>query len=203
MEQPSAAPLSAPDKLDSLLQPIMFNPLSYLHKQRLPLCSAQTTLQQKSVINDLLIAHYQLCITWTPPTPMPPILFTLLEHWYRLPQVAYLLGCHTLRATLCWRDEWRRLPAWAQRFALIPAASSAIPTQRGTLTQNRILQAGYQLLTATYDPLPIPLASRLALMFPEKSSEQTMPMSQANFLLVKLALHYAQTYPHALPPTRH
>jgi type III secretion system OrgA/MxiK family protein len=177
---------------------ILFDPLSYLHPQRLRLPAALDSPRQRAVVNDMLVSGHRLDCHW-PAGPLNSAARQFLRHWPRLPQAAYLIGCQTLRAALGWQGGLLRLPAWAQDFAIMGLDSPGGIEPSRSLAHNDLLRAGYSHLLAWKEELPSALAQRLALLFPPIVDGMPAASGSPDVLLLTLALQYAQRHPHAPP----
>ncbi|UGA39635.1 hypothetical protein JOS77_09385 [Chromobacterium haemolyticum] len=114
---------------------------------------------------------------------LDPLARQWLRHWRRLPQTAYLLGCHALRAGLGWQaGGLLRLPDWAQEFAAVALPPDAAAAQRPALSHGALLLTGYGRLQAWRERLPRPLAQRLPLLFPPEA-DAAPPQPAADALI--------------------
>lgn len=102
--------------LPIIWQRIIFDPLSYIHPQRLQIAPEMIVRPAaRAAANELILAAWLLkngekeCI-------QNSLTQLWLRQWRRLPQVAYLLGCHKLRADLARQGALLGLPDWAQAF---------------------------------------------------------------------------------------
>ncbi|AJQ75268.1 Oxygen-regulated invasion protein OrgA [Salmonella enterica subsp. enterica serovar Montevideo str. USDA-ARS-USMARC-1903] len=120
-----------------------------------------------------------------------------LRQWRRLPQVAYLLGCHKLRADLARQGALLGLPDWAQAFLAMHQGTSLSVCNKAP-NHRFLLSVGYAQLNALNEFLPESLAQRFPLLFPpfieEASKQDAVEMS-----ILLLALQYAQKYPNSVP----
>ncbi|WP_440216512.1 type III secretion apparatus protein OrgA/MxiK [Chromobacterium piscinae] len=177
---------------------ILFDPLSYLHPQRLRLPAALDSPRQRAIVNDMLISGHRLDCHW-PTGPLNSATRQFLRHWPRLPQTAYLIGCQALRAALGWQGGLLRLPVWAQGFAAMQLGPPGGAAPSRPIVHNDLLRAGYSRLQAWKEELPAALSQRLALAFPPAVDGMPAASGAPDFLLLTLALQYAQRHPH-LPP---
>lgn len=176
---------------------VLFDPLSYLHPRRLSLPPALTeSAAARAAANELLLGAYRLdsdCVD----LELDALARQWLRHWQRLPQVAYLIGCHSLRAGLAWRGGLLTLPEWAHTFSAIALPTDAAPPQP-IPGHDALLRAGYARLQAWRERLPLPLAQRLPLLFPSHV-DTVEPAPGADPLILTLALQHAQRHPHTPP----
>ncbi|WP_199154773.1 type III secretion apparatus protein OrgA/MxiK [Chromobacterium sp. ASV23] len=185
----------------SALQRVLFDPLAYLHPRRL-LLPVDLTEQAaaRSAVNSLLISVFQMRHDCDD-AQLDPLARQWLRHWHRLPQTAYLIGCHALRADLAWRAGQLILPEWALTFTTI-----ALPTEAASRQNipghDAILRAGYGRLQPWRARLPVPLAQRLPLLFPPHV-DSVASQQGADPLILTLALQHAQRHTHPIPADAH
>lgn len=188
-------------------QSVIYNPLGYIHPQRLSLQAGFEAPAQRAAINAMLLRRYRLEATPIA-SEQAAAAGLLLKHWFRLPQIALLLGCQRLRLSLARRGALLRLPLWAQSFAglpllpqtgpdLAPDAVHASHDDHGVL-----LRHGMQQLGIALGPLPAALAQRMPLMFapafdataaPVCTAEETR--TPAHSLTLTMAIQHVKRYP--------
>ncbi|WP_157644846.1 type III secretion apparatus protein OrgA/MxiK [Burkholderia ubonensis] len=183
------------------LRRVLFDPLSYLHPRRLSLPVSFTGQPAaRAAANELLLAAYQLRNDCTD-AELDAMARQLLRHWMRLPQAAYLIGCHARRSQLAWRGAMLSLPQWARAFATIDLPTDAASKQQPPC-HDELLRAGYARLRCWRERLPLPLAQRFPLLFsPHVDAAPTEPGADPTILT--LALQYAQRHPHTPLATHH
>jgi len=181
------------------VQAVMFDPLSYIHPERLTLPAAFGAPGQHAIINRMLLDHYQLSSDL--PRVMPGSLdYLLLKHWLQLPQLAYLLACQRFRVALSRGGKLLSLPDWARSFAVLPLSHSgddAMPA--GGLDITTMLQQGLvDLLSRCHGVAPA-LRQRIPLLFPHivKMAEFPPPAAAAerDDILLILALQHVKKFP--------
>lgn len=182
-------------RLSMRLQRIRFDPLSYLHPQRVQIPARLiNTPTARTAVNDILLRSYAL--DWQP-FQLDALAKQWIHHWYRLPHVAYLIGCHSLRADLAWKGNSCKLPHWANNFMRLTLPTE-ISTGHKVIGDTELLTAGYTRLHPWVTRLPQPLAQRFPLQFPaaiEMAINDTAPQAEADPLILTLALQYAERYP--------
>lgn len=179
------------------LQRVLFDPLSYLHPQRVRFPENLTALPAaRAAANELLLAAFRLEVHRLDLTLLAR---EWVRHWYRLPQTAYLIGCHALRAELAWEGGLLKLPVWASHFTSIALPTDAAPClQNIDIDNNVLMKTGYARLQAWGARLPKPLAQRFPLLFPPHI-DTAPPQPAADPLILTLALQHAQRNPNTLP----
>lgn len=188
----------AADEMKPEWRAILFDPLSYIAPQRLPWTPSLANPAARGIVNDLLIAAYELDTCWGV-NEMSGVARQFLRHWQRLPQAAYLMGCQALRAELLRQGAILRLPGWAQAFVRLPlqTAHNAPSTRR--VNHRDLSCAGYHQLLRWRTLLPLALTQRLPLLFPPMVDDLETAAGQPDALLLTLALQQAGRHPFAPP----
>lgn len=181
--------------LSDALQCVLFEPLSYLHPQRVHIPANLTVRSAaQAAANELLLHAYRLEVRCA---ALSPLARQWVRHWNHLPQVAYLIGCHTLRAELAWGGGGLNLPVWAHPFTTIVLPVTQ-PAGQAVTSHDILLKTGYSQLLPWASKLPEPLEQRFPLLFP--SNIDTVALQPAaDPLILTLALQHAQRYPN-IPP---
>jgi type III secretion system OrgA/MxiK family protein len=169
-------------------QTVMFDPLAYIHPERLHLPAIFDSPAQRAAINRLLIARYRLDLPRLPQPlqsarPRNETEELLLKHWLHLPQIVFLLGCQRLRLALARRGGLLRLPASARAFITLPLLPPALQGEPANESETgpsagrarsavapapdhaTLLRHGLRQLDLGLGGLPALLAQRLPLLF--------------------------------------
>ncbi|EPE0972890.1 oxygen-regulated invasion protein OrgA [Salmonella bongori] len=183
--------------LSIIWQKVIFDPLSYIHPQRLQIASEMIVRPAaRAAANELILAALQLKIE-EKENIQNSLTQLWLRQWHRLPQIAYLLGCHKLRADLARQGALLKLPDWAQAFLAMHQGTSLSVCDKAP-NHRFLLSVGYGQLNALNKCLPESLAQRFPLLFPpfieEAAKQDAVEMS-----ILLLALQYAQKYPNSVP----
>lgn len=183
--------------LPIIWQRIIFDPLSYIHPQRLQIAPEMIVRPAaRAAANELILAAWRLkngekeCI-------QNSLTQLWLRQWRRLPQVAYLLGCHKLRADLVRQGALLGLPDWAQAFLAMHQGTSLSVCNKAP-NHRFLLSVGYAQLNALNEFLPESLAQRFPLLFPP-FIEEALKQDAVEMSILLLALQYAQKYPNTVP----
>lgn len=186
--------MQTPQPLDAIL----FDPLSWMHPQRLHLAPALRGSQQRSVINSMIIN----ALAWSNERPAMnnPLTRQFIEHWCILPQITLLIACQRHRAELTRQGRICRLPSWVRPFAELALVDSVAGPLAAPLSTSTLLSWGKHELLVSGKFLPNELLQRVSLLFsPDVEYELPPPQAaDANPLLLKLAFQYAKTHP-AIP----
>lgn len=169
-----------PAPMPTRMQIVMFDPLAYIHPERLPLPMSMSAgfdaPAQRAAINTMLLDRYRLSAEPVPQRQAEAAKL-LLRYWFRLPQIAFLLGCQRLRLALSRRGLLLRLPAQAQLFMTLPllcnagldACKQAVlrclesDSGRGP-DHDTLLRHGVRQLHLSLGGMPDALAQRLPLL---------------------------------------
>jgi len=165
--------------MSEILNKILYDPLSYMSPQRLrlnqnfistPLC--------RSVVNDLIIDFFHLDCSDTE-INIHDIFW--LHHWYYLPQVAYLIGCHMNKEGLMLRGRILQVPDWARKYLKNAGSYSqklSLPLPEQSF-HTCIITMGYSGLLEYKERLSPSLKQRFSLSFPDcvDSAEATFTVN--------------------------
>ncbi|PNM27203.1 type III secretion apparatus protein OrgA/MxiK [Yersinia enterocolitica] len=173
------------------LNEILYDPLSYLHSQRLKLnFSLISTPLCRSIVNDMIFDIFHLTV---PNIQVNTQSRFWIHHWYNIPQIAYLIGCHASREELMWRGRILNIPLWAKDYLKI--ASSYAPKFSSPpgepFTHSLILNAGYSGLISYIEGLPEPLRQRIPLLFPDCIDGVNSQFTVNPFIL-RVISHYVE-----------
>jgi type III secretion system OrgA/MxiK family protein len=190
MHSDRAIPASRANTLPARWETVMFDPLAYIHRDRLRLPPCVNTPAQRAAINRMLLDGHGLtaaaAVTAGATIAEPAALRLertrklLLKHWFQLAQIVFLLGCQSLRMELSRRGAILRMPASARAFLTFPcrhppaAAAGATYPMYAThdtrpaahLDNSALLREGMRQLRMIVGELPEPLAQRMRLLFP-------------------------------------
>ncbi len=178
------------------LDTVLFNPLSWMHPQRLPLKTGFDGIRQRSIINDMIIEAHGWS-TQRPVLPETGLAPHFISQWHFLPQVALLIACQRHRAALTRQGRFMSLPAWVRSFAQLEIVDSAAPLPAAVRIPETLLAWGKNELVAGGRQLPAVIRQRISLLF---SSDMDRD-GNAGFhpspspLLIKFAFQHAKRNP--------
>ncbi|WP_213990339.1 type III secretion apparatus protein OrgA/MxiK [Sodalis sp. dw_96] len=178
------------------LDTILFDPLSWMHPQRLALKPGFTDVRQRSIINDMIIEAHG----WSTERPVLPeigLVSHFVHQWRLLPQVALLTACQRHRAALTRQGRLLSLPVWLRRFAQLNIVNSAAAITTSSWELQTLLAWGKYELAVCGQPLPEAIRQRISLLFPpdpDRDDNAWVRLSP-NPLLIKLAFQYAKRNP--------
>ncbi|MBB3211543.1 type III secretion system OrgA/MxiK family protein [Herbaspirillum sp. Sphag1AN] len=200
------------------LQEIMFDPLRYIHAERLLLPSPLKVPRARAVMNRILLGSI-------PPSPLSIDItaswhscarhMQLLKQWSRLPYICKLVGAQRSRECLAWGGRNLKLSPVVRNFMALPLwqaddddcfgsdkmrFSSTSEMEGIELSSELQLQAaGLACLLNWQIAAPSTLISRMQLMFhPELdklfASRRRQP-TYPELILILQAIEYAKNYP--------
>lgn len=192
------------------LAQILFDPLSYIHPQRLRLPSSLNTPRQRALVNRMLLEdapdanHLRQQIGAHP--------HRLLRHWARLPYICSLVGSQLLKSDLARGGRSLRLPAPVRFFMSLPLqqiiaaeengsdAAGARGAPDGADALMQVLGAGLPRILDWQRQAPAALLDRMRLLFPAQLDacfeEARNPMRAADLFLISQAIQYAKNHPY-------
>lgn len=193
------------------IQEVMFDPLSYIHPARFRLSDNLKQYSQRAVINDMLLRCYQLTTVDTTAMLIGGVALTMIKHWRRLPQLAFLFGCYRLRNVLARRGALLRLPEWARLFAEMPLCVDTSSMNNSgfhmndiaaELSADMIYAQGLGEFLSWQTALPLWLRQRLSLQFSLQSETllqnntlRSAMQQPPNIFLFTFAMQYAKNHP--------
>lgn len=148
------------------LMRVMYGPLGYAHPDHRTITGVDLARMPADVANQWLIDHHRLDTAIDFDWRGAPRAAPCVDHWARLPRIAYLIGVQRLRAALVERGRYVRLDASSQRFLCMPLAAVPKAACAGMPDEDAIVAAGAACLTAALHDAPRALRQRLPLLFP-------------------------------------
>lgn len=177
----------------SPLESILFDPLAWVHKERVIIPDKFYQGRCRSVINEIFREQYQL--------PLPAeikidygLTSLFIKSWSLLPHVAFILCCQRYRAQLANRGLYTLLPQAVRQFALLNLLPPCGEQAENICGLNDISQLIYSEIVAFETEIAAPLRPCLPLLFPPEyvsvTKQADLPM--ANFLTLRLAIQHVQ-----------
>jgi type III secretion system OrgA/MxiK family protein len=195
-------------ELAARFERIMFDPLSYIHPQRLRLPQHFDTPRQRAALNDMLLGGFGLACGRTAPTGVAEQ--QLIMHWQHLPYVCMLVGAQLLKPELAWRGRLLQFSAPVRFFMSLPLhngvdraagrdadrsarrAADAEPHRVQALGLSNVL--GWQAAAAS-----AALLGRMRLLFAPALDacfeRPRKPLQPADLFLISQAIQYAKNHP--------
>ncbi|WP_030127895.1 secretion system protein [Pseudomonas sp. QTF5] len=179
------------------LRQIFYEPLDYVHPQRLRIPEGFDGPDARDALNRILLEgfgeHRSL-----PVTPLTPIADLWVRQWRQLPYVACLMGAWRLSAQLARGAAWQQLPMSLRRFASCrPGPRADVPLELSTAPTQQVEVAGFNSLSGLSEHLPPLLLQRLSLQFtPEVVGlHKQWPVAEPDPALFFLAAQHARYHP--------
>jgi type III secretion system OrgA/MxiK family protein len=199
-------------ELAARFERIMFDPLSYIHPQRLRLPQQLDTPRQRAALNDMLLGGFGLASGRTTPSSVAEQ--QLIMHWQHLPYVCMLVGAQLLKPELAWRGRLLQLSAPVRFFMSLPLHNEVgragadraaerdadMPARRAADAEPHRVQAlGLRNMLAWQQAASAALLGRMRLLFApaldacfERPRKQLQP---ADLFLISQAIQYAKNHP--------
>lgn len=192
------------DALKAPLAQILFDPLSYLHPQRLRLSPSLDTPRQRAIVNRLLLADAP---------HLPPAItahsLKLLPHWRRLPYICSLVGAQLLKSELAWCGRCLHLPAPVQFFMSLSLPRTVVVQDDVAASadwrtdgdpQRQVLRVGLLRILDWQRLAPAALLARMRLLFSSQLDAcfdgPREPLPASELFLISQAIQYAQNHPY-------
>ncbi|EAC1403644.1 hypothetical protein APX81_17200 [Escherichia coli] len=173
--------------MDIKIQKIIYNPLSYIHMDRLDIpCDLITTAKARSAANDFIIELYQLDKSIE---PWGNDVYYWINLWDVLPQITYLLGYH-MYGYLKWCGETICVPDWVKHFSFKADTDIRLKLTRPKEEKELYLK-GYEYISCACQNLPLPLRQRVSLLFPDYVDE-VQPVDKTDTLLLTMVAQYVK-----------
>jgi type III secretion system OrgA/MxiK family protein len=191
---------------------VMFDPLAYIHRERLYLRGRFDMPAQRAAVNRLLLDGYGLTSGTVPQHTGAEKL--LLKNWFHLSQIVFLLGCQSLQLELSRRGAILRMPASVRAFLTLPflqrpgcaAAAANDPQTTAHCGRGALLREGLRRLRTILGELPDALAQRIPLLLPpefdsvaEAEKSAVVPIHHAcdssHALTLTMAIQHVKRYP--------
>ncbi|KVO87660.1 hypothetical protein WL21_04560 [Burkholderia ubonensis] len=187
----------------TLLDRILFDPMSYIHPARLRQDDGMCTIGARSVLNDMIIDAYRLPVDIALQLSRAERL--LVAIWPMLPAVGALVGAQLLKSELAWGGAQLALPGWLRRFASMPIRRPPVSDDAGgrfvrAFGMPFVQAVGVAQLTAWQEAASPALRARIALPFPPEVDAplpewEAVPGGAADVLLIHQAIQYAKNHP--------
>lgn len=196
------------------LQQILFNPVRYIHPERLVLSSNMKEPRPLAVVNQMVldtVPNFDKSSLWQHDARS----LQLLKQWWCLPYICRLVGAQRLRQELAWQGRNLKLSSLIRDFIALPiwgadeeyAVSSLECRKQGLqdvasseLDINlRLQEAGLPCILNWQKAAPSPLIGRMQLMFsPALDSLFASCRRQLIYpelILILQAIEYAKNHP--------
>ena len=200
------------DELSRRMVSIMYDPLSYIHPERMSLPKLFNTPRQRGIINDMLIHQLELPVGLQPPTSI--LERQLVLNWMRLPYISTLIGAQLLKADLGWQGNLLHLSSSVRNFISFRLSVAKRGSRHSKGMLEDVQKCGLQHLLLWQRQASKVLKERMALLFPpildicflEQDSptlmstemylpqpeESAMECGKVNLFLILQAIQYAK-----------
>lgn len=175
------------------MEMIIYDPISWIHPQRLLLPNAFYTTRCMSIINDIILNEFQLSTTALDFSNSKELY--LARHWQVLSQAAFMAICHRYRASLAYYGLFSSLDRITKQFMLCELVESK-DELRGAISFDELWAKASQALMLFGLSTSAVMKQRIPLLFPKPLIENNVTVSRAedNDLLLTMAIQYASRY---------
>lgn len=211
------------NKLNASLELILYDPLSYIHPERMYLPEQFDTPRKRGIVNDMLIRQLKLPVGLGFSTSAHER--HLVLNWRRLAYISTLIGAQLLKSDLAWQGDLLHLPDSVRFFLTLQICNTAPSRRKARMTFQEVQRFGLQHLLLWQRHASEPLTKRMALLFPptfdkffleqysstwtsaavhlfspseyrsEHASEYASEVRQADLSLILQAIQYAKNNP--------
>lgn len=154
--------------MNNKLIKIMYDPLSYIDKERLRLNeNIVQTNEIKSICNKIILTTYNI---EDMKIELNEITLFWINNWFEIVSISYLLGCLSYKENIFWRGGVFKIPTWciqAIRFLPIKIENQVFKKNTEIVTHKDIVLEGYSQLKDFIEELPLSISKRINIMYPE------------------------------------
>lgn len=191
----------------------MFDPLSYIHSQRMKLPRLLDTPYQRGVINQMLIHQYGLTESksavctgggasgGSSVVTISAVERQLILNWRLLPYICTLIGAQLLKRDLGWRGELLRLSAPVRFFMMLSLRDCASRKNDEKKLSSDVQWVGLMHVLEWQRHASNGLKIRLALLFPPIFDELFSTYCEPDFNTAKVQLPSLSLKPNPTSPT--
>ncbi|AOJ09964.1 type III secretion apparatus protein OrgA/MxiK [Burkholderia mayonis] len=148
------------------LMHVIYGPFVYAHPDHRTVDGVDLARVPAGIANQWMIDRYHLDTAIDFDLQDVPLARTCIDHWVRLPRIAFLIGVQRLRAALVEHGRYVHLDPSSQRFLCVPHAAVPKAECTGLPGDDAIIAAGAACIAAALRDAPRALRQRLPLLFP-------------------------------------
>ncbi|QRX82155.1 hypothetical protein [Glaciimonas sp. PAMC28666] len=180
------------NNLNARLGLILYDPLSYIHPERLCLAELFASPRQRGIVNDILIRQLGLPDEVGFSASIPER--QLVLNWWLLPYISTLIGAQLLKSELGWQGNTLRLSNSVRFFLTRQICQTASSVKGCKMTPEDVQIVGLQHLLLWQRHASKSLTKRMALLFPAAVDK---------FFLERYAATATSTNAHMFNPSEH
>ncbi|MCJ8653029.1 type III secretion apparatus protein OrgA/MxiK, partial [Escherichia coli] len=149
------------------LRKIIYDPISYIHPQRVSLNNARISNPVlRSITNEMILLQYNLSVEHF---SLNSSLIYYINNWKLFPLICLLSGCHFYRERFAERGFFYKIPEVLRNYL------SAIPVEinekarykPGIVNYQNIITCGFSTLLPYVRQQPLAMQQRFNLLFPD------------------------------------
>ncbi len=171
------------------LRKIIYDPISYIHPQRVSLNNTPINNPVlRSITNEMILLQYNLSVEHF---NLNSSLIYYINNWNLFPLICLLSGCHFYRERFAERGFFYKVPAVLRDYL------SAIPVEinekarykPGIANYHNIITCGFSTLLPYIRQQPLAMQQRFNLLFPDFVDHIQLPLPLASTLLERITFY--------------
>ncbi len=171
------------------LRKIIYDPISYIHPQRVSLNNTPINNPVlRSITNEMILLQYNLSVEHF---NLNSSLIYYINNWNLFPLICLLSGCHFYRERFAERGFFYKVPAVLRDYL------SAIPLEinekarykPGIANYHNIITCGFSTLLPYIRQQPLAMQQRFNLLFPDFVDHIQLPLPLASTLLERITFY--------------
>ena len=171
------------------LRKIIYDPISYIHPQRVSLNNTPINNPVlRSITNEMILLQYNLSVEHF---NLNSSLIYYINNWNLLPLICLLSGCHFYRERFAERGFFYKVPDVLRDYL------SAIPLEinekarykPGIANYHNIITCGFSTLLPYIRQQPLAMQQRFNLLFPDFVDHIQLPLPLASTLLERITFY--------------
>lgn len=171
------------------LRKIIYDPISYIHPQRVSLNNARISNPVlRFITNEMILLQYNLSVEHF---SLNSSLIYYINNWKLFPLICLLSGCHFYRERFAERGFFYKVPDVLRNYL------SAIPVEinekarykPGIVNYQNIITCGFSTLLPYVRQQPLAMQQRFNLLFPDFVDHIQLPLPLASTLLERITFY--------------
>lgn len=173
------------------VQHILFNPLGYMHPERLRIPAG--LLQNdctRQVVNGLILDSLALD---SEPDDLSVETLSFIKCWDDYEKIAWVIGCCISAQRLTWQGRIIRVPNVARHYFSFDMQPDTEPGCEPEFCKEDVIRLGYTRLYPLVAKLPLSFRQRFPLLFaPSVSDAEPVTSVPVNASLLNMAVNYVK-----------
>lgn len=173
------------------VQHILFNPLGYMHPERLRIPAGLTqTDRTRQVVNGLILKSLALD---SEPGELSVDTLSFIKCWNDYEKIAWVIGCCISAQRLTWQGKIICAPNVARHYFSVDGQPDIEPGCAPEVCEEDVIRLGYTRLYPLAAALPFSFRQRFPLLFaPSVSDAETVTSVPVSASLLNMAVNYVK-----------